>query len=150
MNFISWKCLTVCIVGGEPEAMAHFTTKFTNIKANVVQQDRYLPIWWPKCIKNTRLSKIFEQFNIRFASNFSNIKNTWFEHIQTLNFRIRFASLWTSNISNISNIFGKLFLAIIGLFLSLFFGDRSRQWLCKYYCWFTSIRQFMKTFVSND
>ena len=53
MNFFSWKHLTVCIVGGEPEAMAHFTTKFTNIKANVVQQDRYLPIWWPKCIKNT-------------------------------------------------------------------------------------------------
>ena len=38
----------------------------------------------------TRLSKIFEKFDIRFASNFSNIKNTWFEHIQTLNFRIRF------------------------------------------------------------
>ena len=56
----------------------------------------------------TRLSEIFEQFNIRFASNFSNIKNTWFEHIQTLNFRIRFASLWTSNILNISNIFGTL------------------------------------------
>ena len=69
----------------------------------------------------TRLSKIFEKFDIRFASNFSNIKNTWFEHIQTLNFRIRFASIWTSNISNISNIFGKLSLAIIGLFLSLFF-----------------------------
>ena len=65
-----------------------------------------------------RLSKIFEEVNIRFASNFSNIKNTWFEHIQTLNFRIRFASIWTSNILN---IFGKFFLAIISLFLSLFF-----------------------------
>jgi len=75
----------------------------------------------------TRLSKIFEQFDIRFASNFSNIKNTWFEHIQTLNCRIRFASIWTSNISNISNIFGKLSLAIIGLFLSLFFWYRSQQ-----------------------
>ena len=41
-NFISWKYLTVCIVGGEPEDMAHFIIKFANIKANVVQQDRYL------------------------------------------------------------------------------------------------------------
>ena len=78
-------------------------------------------------IHTSRLSKIFEQFNIRFASNFSNIKNAWFEHIQTLNFRIRFASIWTSNNSNISNIFGKLFLAIIGLFFLSFFGNRSQQ-----------------------
>ena len=42
LNFITSKYLTVCIVVGEPEAMAHFITKFTNIKANVVQQDRYL------------------------------------------------------------------------------------------------------------
>lgn len=32
----------MCIVGGEPEDMAHFIIKFANIKANVVQQDRYL------------------------------------------------------------------------------------------------------------
>ena len=46
-----------------------------------------------------------DNLDIRKVRFRSNIKNIWFEHIQTLNFSIWFASLQTSKISNISNIF---------------------------------------------
>ena len=56
----------------------------------------------------TRLSKIFETFDIWSDLNFSNTQNSRSEHIWTLNFSIRFDSLRTSNISDISNIFDTL------------------------------------------
>ena len=46
----------------------------------------------------SRLSKIFETFNIWSDLNFSNTQNSRSEHIWTLNFSIWFASLRTSNI----------------------------------------------------
>ena len=56
----------------------------------------------------TRLSKIFKTFDIRSDLNFLNTQNSRSEHIWTLNFSIRFDSLRTSNISDISNIFDTL------------------------------------------
>ena len=60
-----------------------------------------------KCV-SCRLSKIFETFDIRSDLNFSNTQNSRSEHIWTLNFSIRFDSLRTSNILDISNIFDTL------------------------------------------
>ena len=61
-----------------------------------------------QCRLQSRLSKIFETFDIRSDLNSSNTQNSRSEHIWTLNFSIRFDSLRTSNISDISNIFDTL------------------------------------------
>ena len=67
-----------------------------------------LDIPWTYTPYKFRLSKKFETFDIRSDLNFSNTQNSRSEHIRTLNFSIRPDLIWTSNISDISNIFDTL------------------------------------------